>query len=237
MSVQLSILIIPFIIGFLLVFLKIEAIHKFTNKFCEWIIQKNENILSKDIKILKFTLSPFYSLLIATNYYTKEIKNDGLKTGIRIATYLWVIGFFIWVYVIIGYFLLIITLVIIGIWLFFWLLGLGLRDTDKKEAKKVYVQQFKEQPPSLFETWVPFFSIETTKEKAAKIFSVKELEVNDDGNIFTNDYSQFPSLTKIGYIDEKGRIYDTRDTLIDRVGSIDDKGKIFDERENKTKKQ
>ena len=63
-------LVVPFFIGYILVFMKIGAIHAFTVDLYYWLKEKQQNILSgkgKLANISKFTLEPLYSLLIAIN--------------------------------------------------------------------------------------------------------------------------------------------------------------------------
>ncbi|MFW6130193.1 MAG: hypothetical protein ACOC56_03340 [Atribacterota bacterium] len=230
MPSELMILLIPFFIGYFLVFLKIEAVNNFTEKFDEWLKNKKKNISEKKSKIPKFTLLPMYSLLTVVNDLTKNIKNTGIKSGIRIASYLWIIGFFILVFIIAGYVLLLIALIIIGLWLLFWILGHILGGTDTEESEKVYVEKIN-QSPSFVESIYSFLPSKTTKEKTASLFNVKEIDINEDGKLYTEDNSQFPARTEIGYIDEKGNIYDTRKMIKDKVGSIDKKGNIYNEKD------
>ena len=111
-------LVVPSLIGYFLVILKIKAVHSFTVDFYYWLKEKRQNILSgkgKFASLAKFTLEPVYSLLIAINDWSENIENKGTKSGVRIAGYLYLIGILLFIFFTLGQFLFLLSLIGVGI--------------------------------------------------------------------------------------------------------------------------
>lgn len=230
-------LVVPFFIGYILVFLKIRAINDFTIDFHYWLKEKRHNILSgrsKTANIAKFTVEPLYSLLIAVNDWTENIDNTGTKSGIRIAAYLYLIGILLFIFFTLGQFLFLLALVGVGI-----LLGTGLlkyfsrrqeRAKSKQIQSKIQTSQVGGETKTFVESLWPLFRSRMTRERIEDLFDLKQIEVDYRGDIFSNDITTFPVKTKIGRVDKNGGIYDTRKEMPQKIGSIDTQGNIIDER-------
>lgn len=230
-------LVVPLLIGYALVLLKIGSVHAFTVDFYYWLKEKRQNILSGKGKldnIAKFTMEPLYSLLIAINDWTENIENTGLKSGVRIAGYLYLIGIVLFIFFTLGQFLFLLALIGVGI-----LLGTMavnyLRAASKKEKPRTSsaaVRKNRAEAESLtfVETIWPHFRSRKIRDRVEDLFDLKQIEVDYHGDIFSSDITTFPVKTKIGRVDKNGGIYDIRKEMPQKIGSIDVQGNIVDER-------
>ena len=230
-------LVVPLLIGYFLVFLKVGAIHAFTVDFYYWLKEKRQNILSgkgKLAHIAKFTLEPLYSLLIAINDWTENIENTGTKSGVRVAGYLYLIGVLLFIFFTLGGFLFLLALIGVGI-----LSGLVainfLRAAQKKAKSKqtqadIHTKQVESDSLTFVESIWPHFRSRKIRDRVEDLFDLKQIEVDYHGDIFSSDITTFPVKTKIGCVDKNGGIYDTRKEMPEKIASIDVQGNIIDER-------
>ena len=230
-------LVVPFIIGYVLMFLKIRAIHEFTVDFYYWIKEKRKNILSgkgKLSSIAKYSVEPIYSLLIAINDWTENIDNTGTKSGIRIAAYLYLIGILLFIFFTLGQFLFLLALggvaVMMGTVLLKYISGRQEKAKSKQARPVIQTHQTEGQTQTFVESVWPLFRSKMTKERIEDLFDLKQIEVDYHGDIFSNDITTFPVKTKIGRVDKNGGIYDTRKDMPEKIGRIDTNGNIIDER-------
>lgn len=226
------ILVVPFLTGFSLVFLKNEAIHEYMENFHLWLI-KNEGTFfprkGKLAQVSKYTLEPLYSLLVAIGDWTENIGHKGLNSGIRVAAYLYFIGFIIFIFVTLGSFILLLAFLTAGIvFVLFALRYVKARKTAI--TNKSSSQQSKEESLTFVETVWPHFRARATVHKVEELFGVEQIEVDYHGDIFSNDATQYSIKAKIGIVDKNGGIYDTRDEVPLKIGSIDFLGNVADER-------
>ncbi len=227
----------PLFIGHVLVFLKIGVIHAFTVDLYYLLKEKRQNILSgkgKFASLAKFTLEPLYSLLLAINDWTENIENTGTKSGVRIAGYLYLIGILLFIFFTLGQFLFLLALIGVGILLGTLVLKY-LRATSKKATSqqtqaKTQTKQVEGQSLTFVESIWPHFRSRVIKERVEDLFDLKQIEVDYHGDIFSSDITTFPVRTKIGCVDKKGGIYDTRKEMPAKIGSIDTQGNIVDKR-------
>lgn len=230
-------LVVPFLVGYVLVFLRIGAIHDFTIDFYYWLKEKRQNILSgkgKFSSLAKVTLEPLYSLLIAINDWTEEIENTGTKSGARIAGYLYLVGTVLFIFFSLGQFIFLLALIGVGI-----LLGTVafnyIRSTQAKvKSKQTQVNAQTDQPQAQSLTFVetiwPHFRSRKIRDRVEDLFNLRQIEVDYHGDIFSSDITTFPVKTKIGRVDKNGGIYDIRNEMPEKIGSIDVQGNIVDER-------
>ena len=237
MILLILLLVVPLLIGYFLVFLKIGAVHAFTVDFYYWLKEKRQNILAgrgKLTNIAKLTLEPLYSLLIAINDWTENIENPGLKSGLRVAGYLYLIGTVLFIFFTLGQFLFL--LAVIGVVTLLGTMALNyLRENAKKEKKPRYQkmegQKDEQRESSTFvETIWPHFRSREIRERVEDLFDLKQIEVDYHGDIFSSDITTFPVKTRIGRVDKNGGIYDVRKDMPEKIGSIDVQGNIVDER-------
>jgi hypothetical protein len=230
-------LVIPFLIGYVLVLLKISAVHSCTVDFYYWLKEKRQNILSGSTRftgLAKFTLEPFYSLLIAVNDWTEYIENTGTKSGVRIASYLYLIGIVLFIFFSLGQFLFLLALIGVGIVLGTVVLNYLRTAPNKikpiKTQDKIHEKHVEGESITFVETIWPHFRSRKIKNRVEDLFDLKQIEVDYHGDIFSSDIATFPVKTKIGRVDKNGGIYDTRKEIPEKIGSIDVQGNIVDER-------
>jgi hypothetical protein len=230
-------LLVPLFVGYVLVFLKIGAVHAFTVDLYYWLKEKRQNILSRKGKwaaIAKYTMEPLYSLLIAINDWTENIENSGIKSGVRIAGYLYLIGIVLFVFFTLGQFLFLLALIGVAILLGTMMLNY-LRTTSKKEKSRrpqTVLPEKRAEGESLtfVESIWPYFRSRKIRDRVEDLFDLKQIEVDYHGDIFSSDITTFPVKTKIGRVDKNGSIYDIRKEMPEKIASIDVQGNIVDER-------
>jgi hypothetical protein len=226
-------LLAPLLIGYFLVFLKIEAIYDFTEDFYDWIIIKSRNIRSgrsKFSNISRFTLEPIYSLLISINDMTRNMDNIGAISGIRIGAYLYLFGALIFIFSTLGQFFLVLALLTTGVLCASVVLRYVSIKQKEVKKKKTTADNVEARTRTFVETIWPHFRSRVTKEKVEDLFHLKEIEVDYEGEIFTNDLTIFPVRTRIGRVDKNGGIYDTRSGIPEKIGRIDSRGDVVSER-------
>lgn len=226
------ILVVPFLAGCGSIFLKNEAIYDWLENFHMWLIKNEETFFprrSKLSQVTKYTLEPLYSLLIAISDWTKDIDNRGLKSGIRIASYLYFFGFVIFIFVTLGPFILflaVLTALIVS--MLFALRYIKARKKTKLAKKSV--EQPKKESLTFVETVWPHFRVKSTVHKVEELFGVDQIEVSYHGDVFAYDLTQESARIKIGIVDLCGGIYDTREEVPLKIGTIDTSGNVTDER-------
>jgi hypothetical protein len=230
-------LIVPFLIGYICIFLKIRVIHDFTVDFYYWLKERQRNVLSgrgKLANIARLTLEPFYALLIAVNDWTENIDNTGTKSGVRIAAYLYLIGIVLFIFFTLGSFIFLLALIGIGILLGSVALQYMKASREKTKSQETQAKNHKTQIEgeslTFVETIWPHFRSRVNKERIEDLFELKHIEVDYHGDIFSSDTTAFPVKTKIGRVDKNGGIYDVRKEIPEKIGSIDTDGNMVDER-------
>jgi len=226
-------LLAPLLIGYFLVFLKIEAIYDFTEDFYDWLIRKSRNIRSGKSRfsnISRFTLEPIYSLLISINDLTRNMDNIGAISGIRIGAYLYLFGALIFIFSTLEQFFLVLALLATGAVCVSVILRYVSIKHKEIKTTKTSVDHFEARTQTFVETIWPHFRSRVTKEKVEELFHLREIEVDYEGDIFTNDLTVFPVRTRIGRVDKNGGIYDTRSGIPEKIGRIDSRGDIVSER-------
>jgi hypothetical protein len=226
------ILVVPFLTGCVSFFLKSEAIHECMESFHIWLIKNEETFFPRKSKltpITRYTLEPLYSLLVAISDWTEDIDQKGLKSGIRIAAYLYFLGFIIFIFVTLGPFILFLALLTAGIVsVLFALRYIKARKINKPSKKSA--DQPKKEALTFVETVWPHFRVKTTVHKVEELFGVDQIEVTYHGDVFANDVTQDSGKIKIGIVDLCGGIYDTREEVPLKIGSVDTLGNVIDER-------
>lgn len=237
MILLILLLVVPFFIGYFCIFFKIGAVHDFTIDFYYWLQERRKGILSANgtlAQVSRFTIEPIFSLLIAINDWTENIENKGTKAGVRVAAYLYLIGTLLFIFFTLGQFIFLLALIGTGVLLGSIMVKFiqskqkivtvkpGQTETNAKQTE-VFTQTF-------VETIWPHFRSKMTKYRVERLFELKEIEVDYQGDIFSSDITTFPVKTKIGRVDKSGGIYDTRSAIPQKIGSIDTQGNISDER-------
>jgi hypothetical protein len=226
-------IVMPFLIGLAQVFLKLEAVYKFVEDCDDWINKKYTNVLQGGNKIARFTLMPFYSLLVTMNDLTGNISNMWLQSGIRIASYLYLFGILFLIFITFGYILLLLALLVIGVLIAMLALSRILESRKEAKSLRILSQHSDNVSQAFVENIWPFLKSDTTREAVENLFDVQKIEVDYKGRIFENEFSPLPDDTKIGCFDTKGNIYDTRKGNLEKLGDIDAQGKVVDTRASK----
>lgn len=226
------ILVVPFLAGCISVFIKSEAIYECMESFHLWLIKNEETFFPRRSKlshITRYTLEPLYSLLVAVSEWTENIDHKGLKSGIRVAAYLYFLGFIAFILLTLGPFLLLLALLTAGIVSVLFALRYLKARKIQKASKKLANQPKKEAITFVESVW-PHFRVKTTVHKVEELFGVDQIEVTYHGDIFANDVLHDAGKIKIGIVDLCGGIYDTREEVPLKIGSIDTLGNVIDER-------
>jgi len=231
---EIIIFVVPFLVGSVLAFLNIDALHELTGNIHEWLNRRYRNIQSgksKISKVARFTIGPLYSLFITINDLTSNIGNIGVKSGIRIGAYLYLIGFLIFIFMTLGHFLFLLALITIGILSALLVVRHISRGRKEVSSKGISGKHFEGQSITFVESIWPLFRTRVTKEKVEDLFEVEKIEVDYEGDIFAFDLSSpFAVRIKIGCVDKNGGIYDTRKETPEKIGTIDTLGRVIDER-------
>lgn len=223
LTTDLFLFILPLIIGIVVAVINSSKIADFTDRFKNWLTDRKKRLDTRRGIIPRFIFKPLIFILLKVAEWTAEIKHDGIKAGTRIAAYIYIIEIFIFILVVLGYILLVFLFIIIGLWIFLWILGRILGGPKEEVRENIYVESVRKEP-SFYES--VFFFLTTEKEKLKNLFKVKHIDVDKEGGIFSDDYSNILSKGKIGFVDEEGHIFDTRETLRKKIGYIDSEGHV-----------
>lgn len=222
MWVEIIILLIPLIAGVTQVLKKFDAVDDFTENVNDWIIEKirstgRGNTLGA--KTARYTLIPLFSLFTTIHNLTENIPDYGLRSGIRIASYLYLAVSLYVIFITFGYKVLILTLVVFALLIVFVLVSNllpGRKSTELGDSHQGFVEKI----------W-PYFRADSTRERVAGLFDVQQIDVDYTGIVMTYDNEGSPGKKKIGHVDQHGSIYDTRNAASIKIGWIDDHGCVI----------
>jgi len=169
-------------------------------------------------------------LLISINDLTRNMDNIGAISGIRIGAYLYLFGALIFIFSTLGQFFLVLALLATGVLCASAVLRYVSIKQKEVKTKKTTADNVEARTRTFVETIWPHFRSRVTKEKVEELFHLKEIEVDYEGEIFTNDLTVFPVRTRIGRVDKNGGIYDTRSGIPEKIGRIDSRGDVVSER-------
>ena len=221
----------PLVIGLLQAFVKFEAVEELTDNYHDWMVRRNRvhsTGKGKFDKIARQTLVPWNSLFISVHDITDNIRDWGLQSGIRLASYIYLYAFLLLILVTIGKGLFIIALIgnVVFALLFLLRRVSGESSSQQKGSAKVNIRHNDDEKSSNFVTkFYPFFVSENNKTRVSQLLDVERVEVDYKGKIYT-DGSQYLGKTMVGYVDNAGNIYDMRERKPLKVGMIDTNGHI-----------
>ncbi len=228
-----SVLIVPLLAGVFLMFRKDVSVLEFTENVHGWLIQKRRKLLHKrgrSAAVSKYTLEPVLSIFITINDWTRDIRGAGLKSGLRISGYLYLLGLFLFGLVTIFYFPFILAFAAAGV-----LAAIIVERiiSEKMVGQKVKKEQKKdssrEEAKTFLETFWPLFKYRPTKENVERLFRLNGIDVDIRGNVYSIDRHHYRERTKVGLVDRNGRIYDTRHSFPKKLGRVDDMGNVIEE--------
>lgn len=227
-----SVLVIPFLTGVFLTFLHSAPLLEFTENLHGRLIRKRRLILYRKTRfsgVSRFILEPLLSILITINDWTRDIENTGLKSGLRIAGYLYLFGLFLFGLVTIVYFPVILIFIALGVIAAVTVERFISEKSSEKREKKSKSSSETGDVETFLENFWPLFKYRPTKENVERLFRLRSIDVDINGNIFAVDRRQFSEKTKVGLVDIKGGIYDIRDSLPKKIGRVDNLGNVYEE--------
>lgn len=131
----------PVILGSIIAMVNDKKVASFDSRFEDWLITKKNSLVGKRGKFSRFFLKPLVSSLVLITSWTQNVKNNGIRSGIRLASYLYIS-------VIAAYIFFLIASVMIGLAIFLFLFWLVLtiwrwNDTGESSAVKKVKFSFK----------------------------------------------------------------------------------------------
>ncbi|MCL5030100.1 MAG: hypothetical protein M1480_13895 [Bacteroidetes bacterium] len=80
----------PFIIGIIIALLNNPTIDNNVDKFQNWLSYRKQKITPSSSKFNKFLTRPFLWIALKVKEWTNSIKHSGVKSGLRIALYMFI---------------------------------------------------------------------------------------------------------------------------------------------------
>lgn len=225
MLIETIILLIPLIVGILQIGKKYEAIDDLTEDFIDWISAQGRKTGRPDTllsRAARYTLVPLFSLFTTIHDLTRNIRDAGIRSGIRVASYLYLVAFLFVIFITIGYKVLLLALGVFVLLIVYVLLSRILPGRRAGAADG--------SSPEFVEKIWPYFRSDSTRAHVAGLFDVTQIDVDYTGIITTYHEGASQGKKVIGRVDQHGQIYDTRREAAVKLGSIDDLSRGTDER-------
>ena len=225
MLIETIILLIPMIAGILQAVKKFDVIDDLTERFIDWITTKSSQTGQSDAlasKVTRCTLVPVFSLFTTIHDLTRSIRDFGLRSGVRIASYLYLVAFLFVIFITVGYKVLLLALGVFALLIACVLLSKilpGHRTGVSGDSSQGFVEKI----------W-PYFRSDSARAHVAGLFDVPQIDVDYTGTITTYHEGASQGKKVIGRVDQHGQIYDTRREAAVKLGSIDDLSRGTDER-------
>ena len=225
MWIETLILLLPLTVGVAQARKKYDVIDDFTENLNDWIAHKirkagRGNTLAA--KTAQFTLIPLISVFATIHDLTDHIRDFGIKSGIRIAAYLYLVIFLFILFITFGYKVLFFMIVVFALLSAVVLL--------RNFLPKRHAMTCADSAEDFVERIWPYFRADSTRKKVAGLFDVQQIDVDYTGKILAYDHGDSPGKRKIGLVDQHGHIYDTRNAATIRLGRIDSQGDVIGER-------
>lgn len=120
---ELLIILSPVILGSIFALLNNDKVAVYDDNIVNWLNNKKNRLSEKRGKFSRFFLKPLTYSLLKIALWTKNIQNKGIRSGIRLASYLYIIGIaafilFVFAYIIIG-----VVIILLLLWLVLFMLG------------------------------------------------------------------------------------------------------------------
>lgn len=233
------------ILAFPLVVAAIVALSKwigavtFSDQFIRWIDARRDKVQEKNGAFARFFLRPVLWCFQSLASITASIENVFLRAAVRIAAWLYLAGFVVFLVYMITVIVIAIIMLVIGLWIVGAILGhadgprLRQRATSRPEdredalahlgvrGKKVYSGSnwFNEELKGRVDN-------EGNLYKGTNWFTEEKIgRIDGDGNIYSG--TNVMNETKVGRIDENGMLYKGSNWFAEeRTGRIDNDGTI-----------
>ena len=165
-------LILPALLGVIITLANSQTVARYDDKVKDWLTRKDNELAAKQSWIFHFLLKPFVSFLLHICLWTASIQHQGLRAGIRLASYLYILAATLALILIIAYVILIIVVAILVLALILWVIWAMIKgDSEESTARS--------RSGGTNSSWVT-----TTLEKEQKDhFSNNPLCPDCDGNV------------------------------------------------------
>jgi hypothetical protein len=225
MEIEITVMLVPLVMGIVQALAKHDGIDAITENFVAWLGSKNRKVSSGNsifARTGRFSVYLLYSLFRTIHDLTVGIGDYGVRSGIRLAAYLYLLVFLFILLITFGY--KIILLAVAGLGLFLGLMMLMRVLSAHKSLRSG------DPSGGFVENIWPFFRSDSTRSKVAGLFEVSRIDVDYTGDILAPGSGQSPGKKRIGRVDKNGLIYDTRKQAAEQIGRIDADGRVVGDR-------
>lgn len=203
----------PIIIGIIIALLNKPTIDNSVEKFQTWLSYRKQLITPYSGKLNRFLTRPFLWLALKIRDWTSNISHSGIKSGLRIALYIYLGGLFL--YLFITFVIIIAIIALIGIAFIIYDKLTNPNNDDSKDRSEVQKNV-----------------LNSVGLKGKRIYSGtnwfnEELQgrVDKDGNIYKG--TNWVNEEKIGRIDNDGDIYEGTNVVTEeKIGHIEKDGTL-----------
>jgi hypothetical protein len=89
-------LLLPLVIGGIIAAINDSSVAVKIDSFTDWLTSRKSKITPESGKFSRFFIRPFLWAALQVNGFADGVKHDGMKSGIRVASYLYIIGLFLY---------------------------------------------------------------------------------------------------------------------------------------------
>lgn len=208
----------PVIIGIIIGLINNPAIDNNVDKFQIWLANRKQKITSTSGKFNRFLIRPFLWLALSVRDWTNNISHNGMKSGIRIAVYIYLGALFLYLFITFAIILAIIIMIGIAFWIYEKVSG---GSSGSVTVTKRRVSEDQE------ENAMPHAGLKGKKIYSGTNWFNEELKgrVDEEGNIYKG--TNWLTEEKIGRIDDDGNILQGTNSFNEvKVGRIDKDGNL-----------
>lgn len=222
----------PLIVGAIVTLAKPVAVVSWVDKLNSWLLEKRTKIAEKTGYVSRYFLMPLLWGLTKIMDWTEKVDNQFLRCGIRITAYLYFMAIMLYLALIATIFIIVIALTVVALWIVLWIWSLLEGGEESPEKGKTpgapqYAKAIDQERFSLSHVVNPFVGsgMDKLKDKFGDDFG----ELREDGSIYSKDIIS----SKIGYIDNEGKIYRIDKSGIlpseEKIGRVDEEGNVWDD--------
>lgn len=214
------ILVSPIIIGIIISLVDNPSVDNSVDKFQNWLADRKQKITNESGKLNRYITRPFIWIALRIKDWTNNITHSGIKSGIRIALYIYLGGLFLYLFVTFAILIAIIFMIGIAFLIYDKLTSDGSTVSSTVKKKKI----FSEQDNNILD----YAGLKGKNIYSGTTWFNEELKgrVDEKGNIYngTNWFNE----EKIGRIDDDGNILKgTSFFNEEKVGRIDKDGDLL----------
>jgi len=209
----------PLLIGLIIALINSPTVDNNVAKFEDWLSYRKQIITSDSGKLNRFLTRPFLWMALKIKELTNSIAHSGVKSGLRITSYIYLGGLFLYLFVTFAIIIVIVVMIGVGFWIYDKL------TSDSSSSPKVFN---KRPPSSRDENVVDYAGLKGKKIYSGTNWFNEELKgrVDKEGNIYKG--TSWINEEKIGRMDKDGNIYQGTSFFNEsKVGRIDKEGNIY----------